>query len=116
MKKLISILGSTGSVGLATLLIVNKKKDYFKPYIFIANKNFKLICQQIEKYKPSIFIINDQDTFLKVSKKFKTKNIKIVNYFKKIKIIKKSDITISAIPGIAGLLPTLKMTEKVIKF
>ena len=97
---------------MATLLIVNKKKDYFKPYIFIANKNFKLICQQIEKYKPSIFIINDQDTFLKVSKKFKTKNIKIVNSFKKIKIIKKSDITISAIPGIAGLLPTLKMTEK----
>ena len=82
MKKLISILGSTGSVGLATLLIMNKKKGFFKPYIFIANKNFKLICQQIEKYKPSIFIINDQDTFLKVSKKFKTKNIKIVNSFK----------------------------------
>ena len=112
MKKLISILGSTGSVGLATLLIVNKKKNYFKPYIFMADKNFKLICQQIKKYKPSIFIINDQDTFLKVSKKFKRKNIKIVNSFKKIKIIKKSNITISAIPGIAGLLPTLKMTEK----
>ena len=38
MKKLISILGSTGSIGLSTLRIIDIKKKLFKPYIFSANK------------------------------------------------------------------------------
>ena len=50
MKKLISILGSTGSVGLTTLSIIDKTKNEFYPYIFSANKNFNLICKQIKKY------------------------------------------------------------------
>ena len=41
MKKLLSILGSTGSIGLTTLKIIDKKKNFFKPYIFSANKNYK---------------------------------------------------------------------------
>ena len=55
MKKLISILGSTGSIGLTTLKIIDKKKGLFKPYLFSANKNHKLICKQIKKYKPIFF-------------------------------------------------------------
>ena len=70
MKKLISILGSTGSIGLTTLHIVDKKKNYFKPFIFSANKNYSLICKQIIKYKPKYFLINNEKTFNKVKKKF----------------------------------------------
>ena len=111
MKKLISILGSTGSVGLSTLSIIDIKKDYFKPYIFSANKNFKLICKQIDKYKPKIFVIKNYNTFKKVFKKYEKSKIKFLNNFETIKIKTKSDITVSAIPGIAGLNPTLKMIE-----
>ena len=110
MKKLISILGSTGSVGLTTLSIIDKTKNEFYPYIFSANKNFNLICKQIKKYKPKIFIINDKNTFLKILSKYKYKKIKILNNFDSLKIKTISDITISAIPGIAGLKPTIKMT------
>ena len=38
MKKYISILGSTGSVGLTTLKIIDKDKKFI-PYLFSANKN-----------------------------------------------------------------------------
>lgn len=110
MKKLISILGSTGSVGLTTLSIIDKTKNEFYPYIFSANKNFNLICKQIKKYKPKIFVINDKNTFLKILSKYKNKKIKILNNFDSLKIKTISDITISAIPGIAGLKPTIKMT------
>ena len=110
MKKLISILGSTGSVGLTTLSIIDKTKNEFYPYIFSANKNFNLICKQIKKYKPKIFVINDKNTFLKILSKYKYKKIKILNNFDSLKIKTISDITISAIPGIAGLKPTIKMT------
>ena len=61
MKKKISILGSTGSIGLTTLKIIDKKKNFFKPlYLLSANKNYKLICKQIKKYKPKYFLINDK--------------------------------------------------------
>ena len=67
MKKFISILGSTGSVGINTLKIISKKRNYFKPLIFSANKNFKLITHQIKKFNPVYFVINDKETFLQVS-------------------------------------------------
>lgn len=68
MKKLISVLGSTGSIGLSTLKILDKKKNYFKPYLFSANKNYKLICKQIKKYKPIFFLLM-MKKFLKKLKK-----------------------------------------------
>ncbi len=109
MKKKISILGSTGSVGLTTLKIIEQKKLFFSINLLSANKNFKIICKQINKYKPKIFVVTDEKIFKKVYLKFRKKNIKIYNNFKNIKSIKKNDITISAIPGIAGLEPTLQI-------
>ena len=112
MKKFISILGSTGSIGLSSLKILDRKKNYLKPFLFSANKNFNLICKQIRKYKPLYFFINDKKTFQKIKKKFKNKNIRIINNIDTKSFKYKSDITIAAIPGIAGLSPTIKMINK----
>ena len=106
MIKRISILGSTGSVGLSTLKIIDKK-NILKPFIFSANKNYKEICKQIRIYKPEYFVISDEIIFKKIKKKFNNSKTIILNNFQKIIIKKKSDITISAIPGIAGLKPTI---------
>jgi len=111
MKKTISILGSTGSVGQTSLKIISKKKKLFDVNLLYANKNFKLICHQIKKYNPKIFVINDLKILERVKKKFKNKKIIFTNFIKK-KSINNSDITISAIPGIAGLNPTLMMIKK----
>ena len=64
MTKSISILGSTGSIGLSTLKIIDKK-NHFKVNILSANKNYSTILNQIKKYKPKIFIINNFETFEK---------------------------------------------------
>jgi 1-deoxy-D-xylulose-5-phosphate reductoisomerase len=110
MKKTISILGSTGSIGLTTLSIIKKKNRYFIPYIFSANKNFSLICKQIKYFKPKYFIISDENIFLKARKKFKKNKTQILNNFKNLPKTK-SDVTISAIPGLVGLSPTISMTK-----
>ena len=65
MKKLLSLLGSTGSIGLTTLNVIDKKKNNFKPLLFSANKNYKLICKQIKKYKPKYFVINNYVVYKK---------------------------------------------------
>ena len=111
MKKNISILGATGSVGLNTLKIIDAKKKDFKIILLSANKNYKLICKQIKKYKPKYYIINNYFIFKLVKKKFKNKKIEILNNFSFNFRRKKIDFVISAIPGIAGLHPTLLMIK-----
>ena len=112
MKKTISILGSTGSIGMNTFKIIDKKKNNFQIILLSANKNLKLISKQIKNYKPKFFIINDKIIFKKILKRFRKSNTKILNSFEKINIKKISHLTISAIPGIAGLKPTILMTKK----
>ncbi len=117
MKKTIAILGSTGSIGVSTLSITDKKKKNFKIFLLSANKNFTLICHQIKKYKPKIFIISDKFIFEKVKKKIKSKKTILLNNFNQVKLKKKIDISISAIPGVAGLPPTvdfIKFSKKIL--
>ena len=119
MKKSICILGSTGSIGKNSLSVINSKKKLFSIKTLVADTNYKEIIKQIKIYKPKEFVVNNNKIFLKVKLKYKNKNIKIYNnynHFNKIK--KKIDITISAIPGIAGLEPTMiltKVTKKIFK-
>ena len=117
MKKKITILGSTGSIGLTTLNIISKKKNQFIVTLLAAKNNYKEICKQINKYNPIYFVIANPVIFKKVKKKFKNKKTKILDDYKKIKVKAKSDVTISAIPGTEGLLPTLsiiKSTKKLL--
>ena len=109
MKKKIIILGSTGSIGSSSLEIINKKKNYFNVILLSAKKNYKLVCKQIDLYKPEYFVVTNPVIFKKIKFKFKNSKTKIVNSFDDIRYNIKADITISAIPGIAGLPPTLLM-------
>lgn len=111
MKKLISILGSTGSIGLTTLNIIDKKKNYFRPFIFSANKNYILICKQIIKYKPKYFLINNEKIFNRVKKKNRIKTVNIIRSYDEIKKTKDLSITIAAIPGLDGLMPIIKLIK-----
>ena len=79
MKKIISILGSTGSVGVTTLKIIEKKKNLFKINLLSANENYSLICKQIKTYSPVFFLIFNFQIFQKVKKKFKGSKVKIIN-------------------------------------
>ena len=110
MKKKISILGSTGSIGINTFKIIDKKRSLFKIQLLSANNNYKKICEQIKKYNPDIFVINNLNVFNKIKKKFKNKKVKILNNFYQLSL-KKNDITVSAIPGLAGLEPTLSLMK-----
>jgi|TARA_B100001093_G_scaffold414717_1_gene404929 1-deoxy-D-xylulose-5-phosphate reductoisomerase len=113
MKKSIAVLGSTGSIGSTTLKVINQNHKLFNIQILAANSNYKKICDQIKKFKPSIFIISNKKILFKIKKKFKkNKKIYLINKFSEIPAnIKKIDITISAIPGISGLDSTLRFIK-----
>ena len=109
-KKTFAILGSTGSIGKSSLNVINKLKDTKVELIFV-DKNFREVLNQIKIYKPRIVVVNSLKTFLKLKNIFK-KKIKILNnYQESKKYLKKIDTTISAIPGINGLEPTIFFTK-----
>ena len=111
MKKKISILGSTGSIGLSTLNIVDKKRNLFSIDLLSANTNYNLICKQIIKYKPKIFVVKNKIIFKKIKNKYKKRKISILDSFNKVNLKKKTDVCISAIPGFSGLEPTIALIK-----
>ena len=115
--KTIAILGSTGSIGQSTLDIV-KKTDNFKVVLIAVNSNYQKTLYQIKTFKPKIVVVNNYKVYLKLKTINKYKKIIILNNTTNVeKYIKNIDITVSAIPGIAGLEPTLtfiKLSKKVL--
>ena len=116
MKKKICILGSTGSIGLSTLEIISNDKKNFDVILLSGNNNYKLLISQAVKFKPKYIYSNNIFLTEKIKNFCKKNKIIIIsdlNLLKKIKF----DITVSAISGIAGLLPTLnviKFTKKIL--
>ena len=47
MKKKLSILGSTGSIGLNALKIISHLKDQFEVKYLSSNTNYELLIEQI---------------------------------------------------------------------
>ncbi|WP_262589286.1 1-deoxy-D-xylulose-5-phosphate reductoisomerase [Candidatus Pelagibacter communis] len=113
MKKKIAILGSTGSIGKYLLKIVAKEKQNFQIQLLTANKNYKELLKQTQKFNVKNVIITDPVSNKNFRKENKNKVIKIFDDFDCFsKIFKnKIDYTMSSIVGLAGLYPTLNIIE-----
>ena len=112
MKKKISVFGCTGSIGDTTFKLLNTDKEYHF-YILTGYKNYKKIIYLIKKYKPKFFVIFDDRTYLKVKRNLQKNKVKLLNSEDFFSFeFKKSDVSILAIPGIAGLKPSLKIIKR----
>ncbi len=111
MKKII-ILGSTGSIGSQTLEILKKDKKNFKFVLLSTDRNIDLLSKQIKTFDVKNVVVTNQKKYKILKKKFKSVNIlpNFRNIDKKIK--SKVDYTMSAISGLEGLNPTLKIIKK----
>jgi 1-deoxy-D-xylulose-5-phosphate reductoisomerase len=114
MKKEIIILGSTGSIGKTLINILTKDKKNIKIVLLTANRNIKELLKQVNIFKVNNIIVTNNTQFLKIKKILKNKKINIYNNFDSIKKILKNktvDYTMSAVAGLDGLSPTLKIIK-----
>ena len=112
MKKKIAILGSTGSIGKTLIKIINKDKKNFDIILLTAEKNYKEIYEQAKIFNVKNIIITNKKSFNELKKK-KLGKIKIFNNFNSFNNIFKNkiDYAMSAISGIHGLEPTIKIIK-----
>ncbi len=109
MKK-VSILGSTGSIGTQTLDVIDRQYDDFCVCGLAANKNIKLLSEQIRKYKPLKAAVYDTSLYAELKSSVSDCATKILcgeEGVREVSADTGADVVLSAIVGIAGLLPTL---------
>ncbi len=111
--KTIVILGSTGSIGKSLLKIINKDKKSFNIKLLTAHKNYKQLLRQAKLFKVKKVILTDKKTYNLKKENFTKNNISVFNNFSELgKILtNKVDYVMSAIVGLDGLEPTLKLIK-----
>jgi 1-deoxy-D-xylulose-5-phosphate reductoisomerase len=114
IKKKITILGSTGSIGKLLINILKKDKNNFNVTLLTADKNINELLRQIKIFKVKNIVVTNYKKFLRIKKILKNKKINIYNNFNLINKIfenNKNDYVMSAISGLDGLEPTLKIIK-----
>jgi 1-deoxy-D-xylulose-5-phosphate reductoisomerase len=114
IKKKITILGSTGSIGKSLINILKKDINNFNVTLLTADKNINELLRQIKIFKVKNVVVTNYKKFLEIKKILKNKKINIYNNFNLINKIfenKKNDYVMSAISGLDGLEPTLKIIK-----
>ena len=108
MKKKISILGSTGSIGKQALEVVDKMPEKFEIYALAAAHNIELIGEQIKKYNPEVVSMDDKDAALELEKEFPKLRVLCGNDgLVEIAQNAINDIVLVSVTGLNGLFPTL---------
>ena len=113
MKKEIVILGSTGSIGKTLINIIKQDKKSFKIKLLTANKDYKTLLKQAKKFDVKNLIITDLNSYKKIKKECKKRNIQVFQNFNSLNKIFKKKIyyTMSAITGVDGLIPTINLIK-----
>ncbi len=109
MKK-ISLLGSTGSIGQSTLSVVEKFQERFTVVALAAGNNVELLEQQVRKFRPSIVSVVSERSAGDLKKRCSDLSVRIlfgVEGMIQVAAADEADITVSAIVGTAGLVPTM---------
>ena len=112
MTKNISVLGSTGSIGVQTLDVA--RMHGIKVSALTANTSIELLERQAREFKPDIVGVLDENAGKKLKIALSDTNIKVISG--KTGVIaaaqyEKADTVVNAIVGVAGLLPTLSAIE-----
>jgi 1-deoxy-D-xylulose-5-phosphate reductoisomerase len=114
MKK-ITLLGSTGSIGVNALDVLDKNPKKFKVVALTAGRNIRLLAQQILKFHPKIVAVQSRQDAERLHQILGVKNNIPILYdetgIEEIASYPSSDIVLSAISGAAGLKPTLAAIE-----
>ena len=72
---LLTLLGSTGSIGTSTLDVVRLWPNRFGVYALVAGRNVQLLARQIAEFKPQVAVVSDETALDELRAILKTNNI-----------------------------------------
>ena len=110
MKKKISILGSTGSIGVNALNVIRNISKNFKIRHLTGNTNSELMIEQSREFNPDSIVMTNEAAAEKVKKELVNDGVEVLsgrNNLLKIAKNKSVDLVLNALVGSHGMEPTL---------
>ncbi len=111
----ISLLGATGSIGVNVLDVIRQFPDRYRVVAMAAGTNVSRLAEQVKEFKPELISIGDEQRARNLRLLLPTVyHDRIVHGTEgniQVAAFPSADLTVSAIVGAAGLLPTLAAIE-----
>ncbi len=112
----ITLLGSTGSIGVSTLDVVNQHPQQFEITALTANTNVKKLLIQCQQFNPRYAVMVDVDAAEQLKKQLHQTHPDIIvlggaEALVQVASLPEIDVVMAAIVGGAGLLPTLAAAQ-----
>ena len=111
----ITVLGSTGSIGVSTLDVVRQNPDRFKIHALVAGKNLDVLCSQILEFRPEVVVVADAETLNDLRLRLQDLTLPVKGWPElgegaaarvAASVAPEVDFVMSAIVGVAGLEAT----------
>ena len=104
----VSILGSTGSIGVNTLNVIEQNPERYRVFALSANTNVELLLQQCHQYQPDYAVMYDEGAAKKLASALSDSNTNVLSGIEGLKTIashEHADCVMAAIVGGIGLAP-----------
>ena len=110
--KTLTVLGSTGSIGVNTLAVAARHPARYRILALTANTNVDGLFQQCLAHRPEYAVLADQEAALELERRLRQKARRITVLagpaeVARVAALAEVDYVMAAIVGAAGLLPTL---------
>ena len=109
MKK-IAILGSTGSIGVNALRVIQANPEKYQVTALAAGKNIRLLLEQIKRFRPLAVAVMEETAANELKAQLTNSSRPEIFFgtegFMRLATMTEVDTIISAMAGAAGLLPT----------
>jgi 1-deoxy-D-xylulose-5-phosphate reductoisomerase len=119
LRRRVTVLGSTGSIGLSTLDVVAYARDRYGPESFpiealTAQSNVKVLAEQARRFRPRLVAVADEDRYESLRDSLAGEGIEIAAGREGLiqAASAPSDVVMVAIVGAAALEPTLVATGR----
>ena len=113
--KYIALLGSTGSIGVNVLEVVRQFPERYRIIAMAAGINVSLLAQQVKEFRPELISVIDEQRAQELGRllpdEFRSRIVFGVEGNKAVASFPAAAMTVTAVVGAAGLLPTLAAIE-----
>lgn len=110
MKQRLAILGSTGSIGMQTLDIVEENPARFEARVLTAHRNWRQLAEQARKFDADTAVIADKEYYEPLRDALADTDVKVYageEAVAQVAAAGDSDVVVNALVGYAGLAPTV---------
>ncbi len=116
MSRVITILGSTGSIGKSALDVIGLHRNHFEIRALTANTNVETLSQQCLQWQPRYAVMCDENAAQRLDEILRkagsaTQVLSGLQGLCQVAALAEVDTVIAGIVGAAGLLPTLSAAE-----